>query len=180
MAEVCPYRVHSKRPPPEPTKWYHCPNCGKRHRTEQARVLCAGYSAWHKAFAEFKTSFSATGFNPEGTTEEIYPDDLIKFPGFQNVRAHLWPVMMGAIKHRDKGKCQDCGTQEGCFEVHHIIPRGMGGSDHPANLKLVCQNCHKKYNEQFNGQIISKKAQERKTKTLHKTVNPLESFEVGP
>jgi hypothetical protein len=67
------------------------------------------------------------------------------------------------------------------FEVHHIIPRGLGGSDHPANLKLVCQNCHKKYNEQFNGQIISKKAQERKTKELRKSMpKSLEQFEAGP
>jgi 5-methylcytosine-specific restriction endonuclease McrA len=67
------------------------------------------------------------------------------------------------------------------FEVHHIIPRGLGGSDHPANLKLVCQNCHKKYNEQFNGEIISKKAQERKTKELRKSIpKSLEQFEAGP
>lgn len=177
MAEICPYRVHSARPPQKPTKWYDCPNCGHRHRTEQARLLCAGYTAWHKAFAEFKRTFAATGFNPEGTTEEIYPDELIKFPSFQNVRAHLWPVMMNAINHRDKHRCQDCGNDTSPVEVHHIIPRGMGGSDHPANLKLVCQNCHRKYNEKFNGEIISRKAQERKTaKVKSQMPKSLEEF----
>ena len=166
MNEVCPYRVHSPSPPPEPAKWYHCQNCGHKHRTEQARLLCAGYTVWHRAFEEFKRTLSPTGFNPKGTTEEIYPDELIKFKGFSNVRAYLWPVMMSVINHRDKGICQDCGNQIGPFEVHHIIPRGLGGSDHPANLKLVCQNCHKKYNEKFNGEIISRKARERKVKQL--------------
>jgi hypothetical protein len=53
----------------------------------------------------------------------------------------------------------------------------MGGSDHPANLKLVCQNCHKKYNEKFNGDIISRKAKERRVAKVKEIVpKSLEEF----
>jgi len=98
----------------------------------------------------------------EGTREEIYAPDVLEFKGFQNVRAHIWPWMQARIVARDKETCQDCGVKNGAkdsdgycisFEVHHIIPRGLGGSDHPKNLKLVCKQCHQKYNDKFNGYI---------------------------
>lgn len=53
------------------------------------------------------------------------------------------------------------------MEVHHIIPRGLGGTDHPRNLKLVCYKCHAKYNEKFNGKIISEKALKRKVAKMN-------------
>jgi hypothetical protein len=107
-------------------------------------MTCKGYHEWYKALDKFKHSFDAKGFSPEGTIEEVYPPEVIGFKGFQNVRAHIWPWMMERIKQRDKC-CQDCGTQEGQFEVHHIISRFHGGTDHPANLKMVCNKCHRKY-----------------------------------
>ncbi len=214
MAEVCPYRVHSPLPPPEKAKWYDCPNCGHRHRTEKARLLCAGYEAWRKAFKDWCDKFTPSTSTLQGTREQVYPQELLDFQGFSNMqRDYLWPFIAERIIERDKHKCQDCGLEADHwtsehdnhtywstgassnqhtdeygvlrkdwipFEVHHIIPRGMGGSDHPANLKLVCKNCHSKYNEKFNGEIISKKAQERKTKKLHETISSLESFEAGP
>jgi 5-methylcytosine-specific restriction endonuclease McrA len=54
---------------------------------------------------------------------------------------------------RDRFTCQDCGRKgrqvvagklRG-LEVHHIIPRSEGGTDHPTNLKTVCHECHKGY-----------------------------------
>lgn len=49
---------------------------------------------------------------------------------------------------RDQGICRVCGKKvklhdnnyEG--EVHHIMPRSKGGSDHPKNLILLCVDCH--------------------------------------
>ena len=39
--------------------------------------------------------------------------------------------------------CEVCGTQ--AVEIHHIKPKGMGGSktkDYIANLIAVCRGCH--------------------------------------
>ena len=174
MSLVCPYRIHEPIPKRVPTKWFDCPYCKKRHRTEQQIIICKGYHEWYAKLNDFKKNLSLKQYDPEGTREQIYPDDVIRFPGFQNVRAHIWPWMANAIKQRDKGLCQDCGTGSGYFEVHHIIPRALGGSDHPANLKYVCKDCHQKYNEQFNGIIIRQKAIERKTKKLR--VSKLSSY----
>lgn len=43
---------------------------------------------------------------------------------------------------RAEGRCEDCGTSEGPFEAHHIVPQSMGGSHAIENLKLLCEDCH--------------------------------------
>ena len=158
---------------------YDCPTCAKKHQTQRRVDLCPGDAGWNKMYAEWKRSFKVGPHSPEGSRErEPYPEELSSFPGFTDQkRDYYWPIVVEAIKRRDRGYCQDCGTGAGYFEVHHIIPRGLGGSDHPANLKLVCQNCHKKYNEKFNGEIISRKAKERKTaKVKSQMPKSLEEF----
>ena len=57
-----------------------------------------------------------------------------------------------SIKQRDKC-CQVCGEKEKPLEIHHIFPQ----SSYPhlrwntANLITLCQKCHKKYHEQYEG-----------------------------
>lgn len=159
-----------------------CPTCGKKHQTQRRVDLCPGYAEWNRVYAKWKSSFKAGPYLQEGSQErEPYPEGLRSFPGFTDqIRDYYWPIIVKAVEKRDESTCQDCGVKYGSFEVHHIIPRGLGGSHHPANLKLVCKSCHSKYNEQFNGDIISKKAQERKTRQLLKNSKALESFEAGP
>ena len=39
--------------------------------------------------------------------------------------------------------CQLCGNYcKGGIQLHHIRPRGCGGSDYDSNLTVVCQFCH--------------------------------------
>lgn len=52
------------------------------------------------------------------------------------------------MEHFDYGEqdfipCENCGAQ--AVDVHHLIPRGMGGSktkDYIENLIGVCRKCH--------------------------------------
>ena len=38
--------------------------------------------------------------------------------------------------------CADeCGSTH-FLAAHHVIPRGEGGADHPANLVTLCAGCH--------------------------------------
>ncbi len=43
---------------------------------------------------------------------------------------------------RDKGRCVKCGSTKD-FELHHIIPLAMGGSNRLENLQLLCQRCNR-------------------------------------
>jgi len=135
-----------------------CEWCGRDHKNGPAT------EKWHKAYAFIKENVAKIPFDQNGTKERFYPPWVLELRA-SDVEAQLWQILANAVIRRDEFKCQDCGkifkaTSYGEIyprwaeaEVHHIVPRGLGGSDHPANLKLVCFDCHKKYNDKFNGYI---------------------------
>lgn len=178
MSEVCPYRKHTPKPRfpvMEHKNLRGCSYCNGRHYSQFARIQC-------RMYAEFKEKMMA--FSKEGTKDRVFSEVVLTYSRFDDARARVWPSIVWAIFERDGKRCQICGLEEKdaqqSFECHHIAPRGLGGADHPANLQTVCHDCHKRFNEKFNGEIISKKAQERKVAKIRKTSKSLESFEVGP
>lgn len=40
-----------------------------------------------------------------------------------------------------EGKCAICGFDE-VVEIHHIVPRSLGGTDEPSNVIVLCPNHH--------------------------------------
>ena len=40
-------------------------------------------------------------------------------------------------------KCFKCGWGEASCDIHHIIPKKIGGTDDPNNLTVLCPNCHR-------------------------------------
>jgi len=44
---------------------------------------------------------------------------------------------------RTEPKCSNCESTH-ALEVDHIIPRGLGGSDRPENLRLLCRACNQR------------------------------------
>lgn len=52
-----------------------------------------------------------------------------------------WRKTAAYVRERDRHRCTRCGAP--AKEVDHIVPRGVpGGSDHPSNLRLLCNRCH--------------------------------------
>ena len=49
-----------------------------------------------------------------------------------------------AVQLREKqgGVCASCGDVADSFEVDHILPRILGGSDELDNMQLICKECH--------------------------------------
>ena len=37
-------------------------------------------------------------------------------------------------------RCQECGAPAN--QVHHVIPRYLGGTYEPSNLRALCETCH--------------------------------------
>jgi 5-methylcytosine-specific restriction endonuclease McrA len=72
---------------------------------------------------------------PKGTSQSA-PFDW-HFPAYKHI-----------VIIRDKGRCMDCGVDTRQLfvdqEIHHILPRQLGGHDHPSNLKTLCKPCHDK------------------------------------
>jgi 5-methylcytosine-specific restriction endonuclease McrA len=53
----------------------------------------------------------------------------------------LWSARVEEIKRRDGFACRRCGAMYR-LEVDHIVPRRLGGSDDPSNLRTLCHDCH--------------------------------------
>ncbi|WP_081633076.1 HNH endonuclease [Candidatus Methanomassiliicoccus intestinalis] len=155
----CPYRNGEIR------TLEFCPYCKKRHYAGSGeQKLCKEKHNVNEAFTELRKEFSQPPkYYPDGTRKPIYSDWTEDW-----IRVYLWRNIRQRILRRDKYTCQDCGAEFGkssrkvydpslrhgkggykkeSLEVHHIIPRSLGGSDHPGNLKTLCPDCHKKYGE---------------------------------
>lgn len=76
-------------------------------------------------------------------TEELY--EINK--EFQRIRAQLW---------EKKGHiCAYCGKP--AEELHHIIPRHMGGDNRLQNIIPLCEECHHKAHSKSTGVIRKKR-----------------------
>jgi 5-methylcytosine-specific restriction endonuclease McrA len=67
-----------------------------------------------------------------------------------------WGAVTAYVKHRDSHTCVRCGTTDppkpeggrgwnsrtDPWDVDHIVPVADGGTDDPANLRLLCIPCH--------------------------------------
>ena len=68
------------------------------------------------------------------------------------IQLDLWRCVVSGSewKHeihiRDNFTCQMCDRKEDpnhkTFQIHHIVFKCKGGSNHPSNLMLVCPECH--------------------------------------
>lgn len=132
-----------------------CEDCGHRHWSEESTLYCNAYTHWNKIKDDLPP------WKPEGSREK---------PEWSTRVA--WVSIRDAIVKRDGEQCTECGRtpsdirqsyydgwciqdhqiltmDQRCilevkttFEVHHIIYRRDGGSDHPHNLKTLCYDCH--------------------------------------
>ena len=69
-------------------------------------------------------------------------------------RVWNWEAMRRYVKSRDQLTCQRCQTKDPAipesrtsrrydpWDVDHIVPLTEGGTDDPANLRLLCIPCH--------------------------------------
>jgi hypothetical protein len=83
--------------------------------------------------------------NPNISSEEYQQGQTLEYA---NVKAF--------VRFRDKNTCQQCKGKSGNkrIEVHHIKPRGQGGSNRPDNLVCLCKTCHD--NHHHNGLKLKK------------------------
>ncbi|NLI73750.1 MAG: HNH endonuclease [Euryarchaeota archaeon] len=157
IASICPWRLWTEDPV---AKLVPCSNCNRRHRQgSTSQQLCV---AWSEAKITLKMmrkiKKEGEKYYPEGTRELPYSDSTSAV-----VRRLVWRRMKSAILRRDRYQCQECniefnrrrrkifdpslrkgsgGYRWESLEVHHIIPRYEGGSDHPGNLMTLCPSCH--------------------------------------
>ena len=49
-----------------------------------------------------------------------------------------------AVREKFNNRCANCGidSSQATLDVHHIVPRGQGGSNLMSNQALLCRRCH--------------------------------------
>lgn len=57
------------------------------------------------------------------------------------ISANLTPAARKAIYRRDRYTCALCDDNHG-LQIHHVMSRSTGGTDHPHNLITLCWRCH--------------------------------------
>jgi 5-methylcytosine-specific restriction endonuclease McrA len=177
LASLCPFRDMHERA--SGGRLVPCHFCHARHREGSiSKKLC---EEWHSAKLALKDMRRilppGRRFYNSGTTILPYSIDTPDM-----VRRLIWLRMKAAVVRRDGFSCQDCGACFGrtrrrvydvdarrgrggyaweCLEVHHIIPRSKGGSDHPGNLKTLCPPCHRRYTSELMVDAVEERRRER-------------------
>ncbi len=161
LSSACPFREWTERS--ESPRMVPCPHCRRRHREgSNSQLLCEAWSSTKDVLARMRKELpEGHRFYDQGTTALPYGDQATSL-----IRRLVWQRLKNTILRRDRYRCQDCGAEFGArrrkvfdrrlrrgkggyrwesLEVHHIIARAKGGSDHPGNLKSLCPDCHRKY-----------------------------------
>lgn len=62
-----------------------------------------------------------------------------------------WQNLRRKILERDNNKCKECGVacESSEADVHHLMPRSLGGTDDPTNLITLCDGCHSAHHPQL-------------------------------
>lgn len=192
MAMVCPFR---DRPKQSDRAMVDCPYCGRRHRPDSNnRAICEAWHSVKECLRQMRSDFPGMRkYYIAGTMQLPYADDTTEL-----ARRVLWPKIKAAVLRRDRYICQDCGVnfERGrmkvydpsmrngkggmrweSLEVHHIVPRSRGGSDHPGNLKTLCPACHRRYTNE----LVADRAQEvRGEKRLSAVLAECREMSVDP
>jgi 5-methylcytosine-specific restriction endonuclease McrA len=166
LAAVCPFRSAGSDHPSKKAM-VMCQHCGHRHRPDSnSRQICEAWASTKQVLKQMRTEFPGLRkYYLVGTKQLPYAEDTTDL-----VRRVLWPKIKSAVLRRDRNICQDCGInfEKGrikvfdptlrrgkggnrweSLEVHHIVPRSRGGSDHPGNLKTLCPACHRRYTNEL-------------------------------
>lgn len=72
-----------------------------------------------------------------------------------NVPSNSWPMIRQQVLQRDGYCCVSCGIKlkSADADVHHLLPRSMGGTDEMSNLVSLCDGCHARHHPNLAGSL---------------------------
>ena len=101
---------------------------------------------WEWDFIDWYADMLLAGPSRCGCRREIeYPTLRLHVLGF-NRRAH-WNALRQATLSFYGGRCYMCNGH--ATDVHHVLPRRYGGTDHPLNVVPLCKSCHIKVHQRM-------------------------------
>ncbi|MFD2053698.1 RecQ family ATP-dependent DNA helicase [Mesorhizobium calcicola] len=73
----------------------------------------------------------------------------------QPIAADSWHEIRIQVLERDHCRCVSCSTpvKSAQADVHHLLPRSMGGTDGLSNLVTLCDGCHAAHHPNLAGRL---------------------------
>lgn len=71
----------------------------------------------------------------------------------QQIARDPWKETRRQVLQRDDYRCVSCSTSVKSAEtdIHHLLPRSMGGTDELSNLVTLCDGCHASHHPNLAG-----------------------------
>lgn len=66
--------------------------------------------------------------------------------GYDRLSTLQWSGLRKQVFVRDGEVCAYCGTTSGPFEIDHVIPLAIGGTNELDNLAVACRPCNRQKN----------------------------------
>lgn len=89
-----------------------------------------------------------------------------------------WEQLRLQVLERDQHTCQRCFDITKKVEIHHKIPRKLGGIDSSENLISYCRKCHKIVEPSHIGKLSVKITKTvRINDSIHKELKALASYD---
>ena len=102
-----------------------CERCGCGWQESGGRKFALSKADTERACCDAQWIGRVDGGAPERATQDVPP----------SVRR--------MVHRRARGRCEMPGCRSTrCLEIHHIVPRSLGGTHDPENLILLCDGCH--------------------------------------
>lgn len=90
-------------------------------------------------------ALAARASGAQSVTPELSDPDKRRRDSFRRagLDAATWSIRRASILERDGPVCAYCATEDGPFEIDHVIPISRGGSHEPDNLTVACRPCNR-------------------------------------
>lgn len=76
--------------------------------------------------------------------------------------ARSWQTIRNLVLDRDGFRCVECGDLllSSDADIHHLLPRSMGGTDELSNLVTLCDGCHARHHPTLAGGLARRAIEE--------------------
>lgn len=125
---------------PRPLMGRVSPASARRKRARSRRRMARRNR--QSEYQSYQRGSAVTVIRPDGTTYIQEPHDEKTFQRIVRVRARVSDALRRSIARRDGWRCRYCGSVDGPFEIDHVVPIALGGSNRLHNLVLACQECN--------------------------------------
>ena len=83
--------------------------------------------------------------------------------------ANISNAVRRSIYQRDGFRCALCDSTDG-LQIHHVVPRGVGGSSSTMNLICLCWRCHNAAHGGMAFDAIRKSITSEELRRIHATI----------